>query len=107
MKKKKAKRQEGYSPKELNAHMHAYIKASASRLRSEMREARKKRGSVQKRSNRTIDREKEGYSPEEMRTLTKQMIDDMIVRLHKRLREEKMRRERTGRVHNVRHEIAV
>ena len=54
-----------------------------------------------------IQKKQEGYSPKEMRALTNQMIDDMVVRLRKRLREERKRQERTGRVHDVRHEITV
>jgi len=41
-KKRSAKRKEGYSPAEMRAHMHAYIKASAERLRKELRETWKK-----------------------------------------------------------------
>ena len=42
MKKRKIqKKQEGYSPEELDIHMHAYIKVSAEQLRKELRGAKK------------------------------------------------------------------
>ena len=50
MKKQKIqKKQEGYSPEELDVHMHTYIKASAERLRKELREAWKKQGTQRRR----------------------------------------------------------
>lgn len=45
MKKKKIpKKQDGYSPQEMDVHMRAYIKRSAEQLRKELRTAWKKRG---------------------------------------------------------------
>lgn len=105
--KKAQKKQEGYSPKELNIHMHAYIKDSAKRLRKELQNDRKKQQAQKRRPYHKIDREKEGYSPKEMRALTNQMIDDMVIRLRKRLRDVRRQQERGGRVQDVRHEVAV
>ena len=51
MKRKKAQKvKEGYSSEELRVHMHAYIKASAERLRKDLREAWKKRASERRNS---------------------------------------------------------
>lgn len=47
--KKTQKKQEGYSPEELDIHMRAYIKASAERLRKELRKAWKKNASQRRR----------------------------------------------------------
>ncbi|MEY4747006.1 MAG: hypothetical protein RLZZ416_55 [Candidatus Parcubacteria bacterium] len=53
-KKKVAKQEEGYSPAELRIQMHAYIKASALRLRNELRETWKKQQAEKKRARHEI-----------------------------------------------------
>jgi len=55
MKRKKTQKvKEGYSSEELRVHMHAYIKASAERLRKDLREAWKKRASERRNSRHEI-----------------------------------------------------
>lgn len=52
--KKIQKEKEGYSPEELRVHMHAYIKASAERLRKELRDAWRKQAASKRRARHEI-----------------------------------------------------
>lgn len=54
VRKKTQKVKKGYSSEELRVHMHAYIKASAERLRKDLREVWKKRASERRNSRHEI-----------------------------------------------------